>query len=181
VNAFDVILIAVIVAGAVLGLARGLMRIVIGLLSIVVAFFLASHFQDPVAAFFTGHHVGQTTARIAAYVVIFLGTMIAGGVVAWIVGKILKLAMLSWADRLAGGAVGILGAMLAGAFLVHPLASSAPGGSNLLAGSKLAPYLATVADMGNKLAPDAVAKRYDEGMAMMRKVWRGEAKISGSR
>jgi len=125
--------------------------------------------------------VGLTTARIAAYVVIFLGTMIAGGVVAWIVGKILKLAMLSWADRLAGGAVGILGAMLAGAFLVHPLASSAPGGSNLLAGSKLAPYLATVADMGNKLAPDAVAKRYDEGMAMMRKVWRGEAKISGSR
>jgi membrane protein required for colicin V production len=174
VNAFDVILICVLIAGAVLGLARGLMRIVIGLLSIVVAFYLASHFQDPVAAFFTGHHVGQTTARIAAYVVIFVGTMIAGGVVAWIVGKILKLAMLSWADRLAGGAVGVVGAALAGAFLVHPLASSAPGGSRLLAESKLAPYLATVADIGNKLAPDSVAKRYDEGIATMRKVWRGE-------
>jgi membrane protein required for colicin V production len=175
-NAFDVILIAIIIVGAVLGLARGLTRIVIGLLSILVAFYLASHFQDPVAAFFTGHQVGQTTARVAAYVVIFLGTMIAGGVVAWFVGKMLKLAMLSWADRLAGGAVGILGALLAGAFLVHPLASSVPGGSSLLAGSKLAPYLATVADIGNKLAPEAVAKRYDEGIALMRKVWRGEAK-----
>jgi membrane protein required for colicin V production len=176
VNAFDVILICILLAGAVIGLARGLMRIVIGLLSIVVAFFLASHFQDPVAAFFMGHHVGQTTARIAAYVVIFIGTMIAGGLVAWLVGKIVKLAMLSWADRLAGGAVGIAGAALAGAFLVHPLASSAPGGSRLLAESKLAPYLATVADVGNKLAPESVAKRYDEGIAMMRKVWRGEAK-----
>ena len=176
-NAFDWILIFVLVAGAVLGLARGFMRIVIGLLSIVVAFFLASRFQDPVAGFFVSHHVGQATARIAAYVVIFLGTMVAGGIVAWIVGKILKLAMLSWADRLAGGAVGIAGAALAGAFLVHPLASSAPGGSKLLAGSKLAPYLATVADLGNKLAPEAVAKRYDEGIAMMRKVWRGEAKV----
>lgn len=171
------ILIFVLIVGAVMGLARGLMRIVIGLLSILVAFFLASRFQDPVAAFFMGHQVGENTARVAAYVVIFLGTMIAGGVVAWIVGKIVKLAMLSWADRLAGGAVGIVAAALAGAFLVHPLASSSPGGSRMLGGSKLAPYLATVADIGNKLAPEAVSKRYDQGIAMMRKVWRGEAKL----
>ena len=176
-NAFDVILVAVLIVGAILGLTRGLMRIVIGLLSILVAFFLASRFQDPVAEFFIAHHVGETTARIAAYAVIFLGTMIAGGLVARLVGKILKLAMLSWADRLAGAAVGIVCAALAGAFLVHPLASSAIGGSRLLAGSTLAPYLATVADIGNKLAPASVAKRYDQGIAAMRKVWRGEAKL----
>jgi len=177
VNAFDVILLAILFVGAVLGLTRGLTRIVIGLLSILVAFFLASRFQEPVAGFFMAHHVGQTAARVAAYAFIFLGTMIAGGFVAWIVGKILKLAMLSWADRLAGAAVGVVGAALAGAFLVHPLASSAPGGSRMLAGSMLAPYLATVADAANKLAPEAVAKRYDDGITMMRKVWRGEAKL----
>jgi len=178
VNVFDWLVLVVLIVGAVMGLARGAMRIVIGLLSIVVAFFLASRLQDPVAGMLVGHRVGESTARIAAYAIVFIATMIAGGLVAWLVGKLLKLAMLSWADRLAGGAIGIAGAALAGAFLVHPLASSSPGGSQMLAGSKLAPYLAVVADLGNKLAPEAVAKRYDQGMAAMRKIWREEAPLS---
>ena len=161
--------------GTVLGLMRGLVRIVIGLLTIIVAFFLASRYQDPLAASLTAHDVSETPARIAAYAIVFIGTMIAGGLVAWVVGRFVKLAMLSFPDRLAGGAVGFLAALLAAAFLVHPLVASSSGGSRMLATSKLAPYVTVVADVANSVAPDAVAKRYDEGIESLaaRLAWRG--------
>ena len=176
-NALDIGLIVLIVFGAGIGLARGLVRILIGILSLVVAFFLASRYQDQIAAVLTSRHVSETPARIGAYVLVFVATMIAGGLVAWVVGKLLKLAMLSFPDRLAGGALGIVAALLAAAFLVHPLVAWSPEGSRLLATSKIAPYVTVVADLGNAMAPDAVAKRYDQGIESLRRVWRGETAV----
>jgi hypothetical protein len=66
---------------------------------------------------------------------------------------------------------------LAAAFLVHPLVASSSGGSRVLADSKLAPYVSVVADLGNALAPEAVAKRYDQGIESLRRVWRGETAV----
>jgi membrane protein required for colicin V production len=176
-NALDIGLVVLFAMGAGMGLARGLVRILIGILSLVVAFFLASRYQDQIAAVMTARHVSETPARIGAYVLVFVATMIAGGLVAWVVGKILKLAMLSFPDRLAGGALGIVAAMLAAAFLVHPLVASSAGGSRLLATSKIAPYVSVVADLGNAVAPDAVAKRYDRGIEVLRKIWRGDEPV----
>ena len=176
-NALDIGLVVLFAMGLGIGLARGFVRILIGILSLIVAFFLASRYQDQIAAVMTSRHVTETPARIGAYILVFVATMIAGGLVAWIVGKILKLAMLSFPDRLAGGALGIVGALLAAAFLVHPLVASSPDGSRLLATSKLAPYVSVVADVGNAAAPDAVAKRYESGIDSLRRVWRGEVPV----
>ncbi len=174
-NALDIALCVLLAIGLVAGFARGMVRIVIGILSLVVAFALASRYQDPIAAVLTARHVAATPARIGAYVLVFLATMIAGGLVAFVVGKILKLAMLSWADRIAGAALGLLAAMLAAAFVVHPLVASSPDGSHLLATSRLAPYVAVVADLGNAMAPEAVAERYNRGIDALRRTWRGES------
>ena len=144
-------------------------------MSLVVAFALASRCQDGIAQVMIARHVSPAPAHVTAYLAVFLATLIAGGLVAWVVGKILKLAMLSWADRLAGGALGLVGAALAAAFLVHPIVATSHGGSRLLAESKLAPYVTVVADLCNAVAPDAVAKRYQEGVASLRKIWRGDA------
>jgi membrane protein required for colicin V production len=172
-NALDVGLLVLLVLGAGSGLARGFVRILIGILSLIVAFVLASRYQDAIAQVLVARHVGEAPARIGAYLLIFIATMLAGGLVAWIVGKILKIAMLSWADRLAGCAFGVVAALLAAAFMVHPMVASSPGGSQLLATSKIAPYVAVVADVVNAATPDAVATRYEKGMDALRKVWRG--------
>jgi len=100
--------------------------------------------------------------------------MVAGGAVAWLVGRILKLAMLSWADRLAGAALGLLGALVAAALVAHPIVAAAPGGSRLLNGSRLAPYVTVVADLANALAPRDLAERYTEGIGALRRAWRGQ-------
>lgn len=176
-NALDWGLIVLFAAGTLLGLFRGFMRILIGILSLIVAFFLASRWQDPLAQILVSRHVSEGPARVAAYLIVFVGTMIAGALVAWIVGRLLKIAMLSWADRLAGAALGLLAAVLGAAFVVHPLVASFKGGRGLMASSTLMPYVVVVADVGNAVAPEAVAKRYESGVETLRRVWRGEAPI----
>ena len=174
-NVLDWILVALALFGVVMGLMRGFTRILIGILSLLVAFFLANRYQEGLAQVLMGRHVGETPARVAAYLLIFVGTMVAGGIVGWLVGKMIKVAMLSWADRMAGAALGLIAAALAAAFIIHPIVVSTKGGSQLLATSTLAPYVAVVADIGNAVAPDAVAQKYEAGMETLRKVWRGEA------
>ena len=68
-----------------------------------------------------------------------------------------------------------MAAALVGALMVLPLAAYAPRGARLLEGSKLAPYVSTVADLVNVTAPSDLAARYRSGIEKVRKLWRGEA------
>ena len=175
-NAFDVAVTILGVAGLVFGLIKGLARIAIGLVSMILAFLVATRFEGSVASWLESLKVSPTPARIAAYLIIFVVTIVLGGVAAWLVGKILKLTMLSWADRTAGGALGILAAVVAAALIIHPIAAAAPGGSRTLRTSRLAPYVSVVTDVMNIGAPKELAGRYDKGVASLRSFWRGEVK-----
>jgi membrane protein required for colicin V production len=175
-NGFDVVLLAVALGCAAYGLIRGFSRIAIGIASLVVAFLLASWFRDPVAAWLRGMGVKEAAAGLTAYAAIFLLTMLVGGAVAWVVRKVLKAALLSWADRLAGGALGLTAAILAGAFVIHPLAASSPWGRDLLSGSQLAPYASVVSDLANVVTPERYGAAYRDEIGKLRKVWRGEVK-----
>lgn len=171
-NVFDGAVILLVAGFALFGLIKGLARIMISIASLVVAFLLANHFRDPVAARLMALGVVEAAARIVAYLAIFVATIVAGGVAAWLTGKLLKLVLLGWADRLAGAAVGLLGALLAAAFVVHPLVASSETGRNLLRRSRIAPYVSVVADAANLTAPAAIASRYDEEIERLRRFWR---------
>lgn len=175
-NAFDVAFLALALACSVFGLLRGFSRLAIGIASLVVAFLMASWLRDPAAAWLRGMGVKAGPADLTAYGAIFLLTMLVGGGVAWAVRKVLKAALLSWADRAAGAALGISAAVLGGAFVVHPLAASSPWGRELLATSALAPYASIVADVANFAAPEKQAAAYRKEMDALRKTWRGELK-----
>lgn len=172
---FDWVILALVAAGVVFGLVKGLARILVGLASLVVAFLLASHFRDPVGATLASAGVKPGPAAIAAYFLIFVATMLAGGLVAWLVGKLLKAAMLSWIDRAAGGALGLVAALLASAFVIHPIVASSSYGASLLRHSVLAPYVAVVADLANLGAPKEISEKYRKEIDVLRKLWRGEA------
>ena len=119
--------------------------------------------------------IPEGALRLAAYAAIFLGTLVAGAVVGWLLRKLAKAALLGWADRLAGAAVGFVAGVLACSLVVLPLAAYLSEGSRLLSGSTLAPYAAAVADVVNRLSPADLAERYRKGIESVRKRWRGEA------
>jgi membrane protein required for colicin V production len=165
VNPFDVGLCILAAAFVLYGLLRGLVRIVVSIVSLFAAFVVASLWHEPLAA-------QWEAPRIAAWAVLFVAVVLTGGVLAWLASRLLAAASLSWLDRLAGGAVGAVAALVAGAVLAVPLAAYGGADAQLLRTSRLAPYVTAVSDWVNIASPDALARRYERASAALKRTWR---------
>jgi membrane protein required for colicin V production len=171
-NSFDIVLLVLACVLVLVGVIKGLVRILIGLAALIAAFALAARYHDPLAERLSGLEFGEEPLKLLAYVMIFLGVMLAGAVTAFLVRKLLKAAMLSWADRLAGATLGLVAAMLTAALLILPLVAYSPHSERILGNSILAPYVTVVADLANALVPDDLSRRYDEKIDELRRYWR---------
>ena len=121
-NAFDVLLLIFVGLLVLLGVLRGLMRLLIGAVALIAAFVLATRFHEQVAVSMVRVvEMTEPTANLLAYLAIFLGTVLAGALVASVLGRLVKGVMLGWADRLAGGAVGFVAALLSAALVILPV------------------------------------------------------------
>ena len=171
-NAFDVLLLVLAGLAVLLGVWRGLTRLLIGVGALVAAFILAAQFHWQVAVSMVRVvEMPEPVANLVAYLAIFLGTMLAGALVASVLGRLLKAAMLGWADRLAGGAVGLVAALLAAALIILPVVAYTPSGAAVLRNSVLAPYVTVVADIANHLVPDRLSAQYRDKMESLRQYW----------
>ena len=137
----------------------------------MAAFALAARYHEGLADRLAGLDISVEALRLLAYLMIFLGVMLAGGLAAWLARKVLKAAMLSWADRLGGAALGLAVAMLAAALVVLPVVAYSPYGEQILAQSILAPYILVVADIATSLAPEDLSSRYKEKIEDLRRYW----------
>jgi membrane protein required for colicin V production len=172
VNGFDIVLLVLACLLVVVGMVKGLVRILIGVAALIAAFAVAARYHQPLADRLSGLEIGAEPLRFIAYLLIFLGVMVAGGLIAYLARKLLKAAMLSWADRLAGAALGLVAAALTAALLILPLVAYSPYSERVLASSILAPYVTVVADMANSFVPEELSQRYREGIEDLRRYWR---------
>jgi membrane protein required for colicin V production len=162
-NVLDVGLLVLAALLAGVGLLKGLTRLLVGIAALVAAFFLAALLHEAFAARLAGwFRAPRPALLLAAYFAIFVGTLLVGGGIAFIARRLVKAAMLGWADRLAGAALGLVAAALVAAVLVLPVVAYAPAGAAMLETSVLAPYVAVVADLVSRLAPEGLSRAYRE-------------------
>ena len=185
-NAFDLLLLILVGLLVLIGLLKGLTRLLMGIGALVAAFILAARLHGLAAASVLGvMDMPVPAANLIGYLAIFLGTMLAGALAGRILRGLLKAAMLGWADRLAGAAAGFLAALLAAALIVLPVIAYVPTGERLLRNSVLAPYVTLFSDLANAIVPEELADQYRERMEALRRSWRqrwdaaGEDTIDG--
>ncbi len=178
-NGLDMALLVLGCILVVVGMAKGLVRILIGFAALIAAFALAARFHEPLGGRLAAAvDLAGEPARLLSYVGIFLGVMLAGGAIAWLTRKLLKAAMLGWADRVAGGALGLLAALVCAALLILPAVAYTPQGGAWLQSSTLAPYVTVVSDLASPLVPDRLSTLYRERVERLRELWRdGAARI----
>jgi membrane protein required for colicin V production len=165
-NALDIVLLVLVAVLTVIGVIKGLTRVLVGIGALACGFVLAAQFHESLAPRIGG-------SALAAFLLILLGTLLVGWLCAWLLGRLMKAAKLTWADRLAGGALGLAAAGLAAAVLVLPLVAYVPSGEKALENSTLAPYVTVVADLANHLVPAGMSERYRSKMESLRSHWRG--------
>ena len=179
VNAFDAGLAALLLVLSLVGLLKGLTRLVVGMTALVAAFLLAAARHAQVgAALVARFEMPPLVAGVIAYGVVFLGVMLLAALILPLLRAVVRTAMLAWADRLAGAAAGLAGAVLIGGSVVVPVLAYAPTGERLLAESQLAPYAVVGADVAAALSPAEVTTWYRERMAAVKQFWRDRAEMS---
>jgi membrane protein required for colicin V production len=111
-NPIDWAIVALVSVSVLLGLWRGLVREVLSLAGWVVGIVLAIRYAVPLGEGLP-FDIGVAPARTAlAALAIVLATVLAAGIVAWLIGKLLAAVKLSGADRLLGALFGLLRAAL---------------------------------------------------------------------
>jgi membrane protein required for colicin V production len=160
VTPLDAVIAAILVMALAYGLWKGFVRMALGVAGVVVTVTLALRFSGQGSSWFRGVFASSRVAQAAAFALVFCLGMLATALVAWLAHRLVSAAQAGWLDRLAGGAVGLLGAAFLVAALFVMLSVFVPGLAPASRGSALAPYLWRVADLTALVLPPPLAADY---------------------
>jgi membrane protein required for colicin V production len=174
-NWLDAVLLFIIALAVIHGFRKGLSRQVIGLVSVVVAIVLglwtygiAGHWLEPYVS-------SPRAAKFAGFALVFIGVMIAGGIVGYVVHKFLKFTGLSFFDRLLGAAFGVVrGTLIAVALILGIMAFSAEGKPPAsVVDSRVAPYAVHAARVFAAMAPHEMREGFHRTYDQVKSAWSG--------
>lgn len=113
----DYFILAIITVSALLSLWRGFIKEALSLVTWVAALWVAMLFFDDLARYLAQWIETRSIRGAVAFAVIFVGTVIAGGIVNFMVGKLVEKSGLSATDR----ALGVLFGVARGVVIVSVL------------------------------------------------------------
>jgi membrane protein required for colicin V production len=117
-NAADILILAVLALSLLFGLWRGFVSEVLSLLCWVAAFWVAWAFGDRVAQLYQAYLSEPAACLIAGYVTCFLGVLILGALLGWLVHKLMEGGGLRAGDRFLGALFGLARGLLLVTFVV---------------------------------------------------------------
>jgi membrane protein required for colicin V production len=118
----DWAVVALLAVSVLLGLWRGLVYEVLSVLNWVAAFVLAQWLAPRAAELMPFGHAGESIRYAGGFVVVFIAALFAGGLLAWLVKKLVAASGLAPVDRVLGAGFGLVRgslAVLALAVVVH--------------------------------------------------------------
>ena len=167
----DWLILIIVLASVVFAALKGFARELIGMGSMVLAFMLASWFYSAAAEPFKDVVKTENLALFLGFSIVFLGTLIAGILVAWLVSTFIKLAKLQWFDRCLGALFGLVrGWMLGGIVLVGLTAFNIQAVT--VKNSVLAPYFLPASRMIALVTPSEFKDRFQSGYAALERWWK---------
>ncbi len=111
------------------------------------------------------------TAKVLSFVLIFVACIIAAYIMGAIASKILKVAGLSWANRLGGSLLGFLKGFFIIAVIVTVLIAFRPPDNSFLKNSVTLPYVISGIRMISDIIPDDIRINYKDKVDDLKNDW----------
>jgi membrane protein required for colicin V production len=143
---FDLIILAIVLLSAVVGLVRGFLREITSLVTWVLAFWLAWRFAGSLAP-----HLGETLSGPpgvwAARAIIFITVLVLGAIVAYVLDRLVRMSLFSGLDRMLGFLLGFVRGVVIVAVVLILGQSAKLDSEGWWQGSKLVPVVTPVASL----------------------------------
>ncbi len=104
----DIIIVFVIVLSALFSLMRGFVKEAISLATWVIAIWVAATFAPKLSVMLSGSIDSEAVRQAVGFGVLFIATLIIGGLVNFLISQVVKKTGLSGADRIFGVVFGVL-------------------------------------------------------------------------
>lgn len=141
-NWLDFILAAVFLLSILGAIAKGFVRELISLATVIAALVVALIGYQHVGGWFEDLTKSHQVALAAGFLLLFMGTILVGGLISWIARKMVKTAGLEWFDRFLGALFGVVRGMLIASVILLVMTSFAIK-PDAIRQSALAPYVMT--------------------------------------
>ena len=170
-NWLDAAIVLILFISIITSVQKGFSREVIGLVAAFVGLLLGIWFYGTAGAWLQPYVSSSSIANFLGFLIVFVGVIIAGGLLSWVVSRVLRTVGLSWIDRMLGAAFGIARGLIVSVALVMIMVAFAPGSTaatppNAVVKSRLAPYVIGVSRVITQIAPyelkDEFHKRYEQ-------------------
>jgi membrane protein required for colicin V production len=161
-NGLDMAAIAIIGISLLAAVSKGLVGELVSLASVIVGIYLAALFYPQAAELFLRLQVGPTAAPFLGFLAIFVTAILVGAVLASLVEKGVHLLRLRWADRLLGGAFGLLRGWLIVSVVFLAFASF-QGHTRLVKQAKTGEFFLESAKIVIYMLPGGLKDRFHEG------------------
>ena len=171
-NWFDVALVLIILWSALTGLRSGLARVVIGFLAAIVGLLAGFWFYRMVAERLMPWVKTAAVADIFGFLIVFVGVLILGSLIASLFSRLFRWAGLSWFNHVLGGVAGFFRGALIIAALADVFVAFAPSPMpDFLARSRVLPYVGEVAGWLADFAPRPLKDAFDQQMQNLKRQW----------
>jgi len=158
----DFVFIAITLLSTGMAFYKGLARELISLAALIIGFILAAVYYPRVGSRIADLTSSESVANLAGFMIIFLACLVAGGLIAFIVKRTIKMASLDWIDRALGGIFGFLRGWAICSIIVLALIAF-PVRDTRLAHSRLGPYVLAGARGAVFLVPRDLKDKFYEG------------------
>ena len=159
-NWFDLTILAILVLSVTVSLFRGLIREVLSLLIWVGAFWLAWTFVDQGANWLEAFIELPSARHLIAFVALFLAALIIGGLINYVVGKMITKTGLGATDRFFGMFFGLGRGIIAVTALVLFLQATPFSKDPWWTQSRLTPQFSKLATWVKQQMPDELAEYF---------------------
>ena len=158
----DIVVLVIIGLSVLIGLFRGFLREAISLATWILAVWAALTLSSPLAERLPIGVDSLTVKTSVAFMVIFVGVLIAGGIVNYIAGQLVDGTGLGGTDRMLGLVFGALrGGLLVSVLVLLANLTSMPSESWWQESLSL-PYFSELAYWIRDMLPDSLASHFDQ-------------------
>jgi len=172
-NWLDVVLLILLLGSVVTSFSAGLTREVVGLVSMIAALILAIWFYGTAGSFLLPYVSSPGIANFCGFLIVFCGVLILGALLGRALGRLMKVAGLSFVDRLLGAGFGVVRGLLISIAVVLALLAFTPGKSppNSVVNSRVAPYVIDAARLVSAVAPHELKDGFRKSYEQVKTIW----------